>query len=64
MKTPIHLVDSLITYMIGVVSGMQDMAQVAWLLLVGWLVAFGWVEDVCVCVPQTVCVYFNLHQRR
>jgi len=57
MKTPIHLVDSLITYMIGVVSGMQDMAQVAWLLLVGWLVAFGWVEDVCVCVCHRRCAF-------
>lgn len=28
MKTPIHLVDSMITYAIGVVSGLQDMAQV------------------------------------
>ncbi len=28
LKAPIHLIDSMITYAIGVVSGMQDMAQV------------------------------------
>ena len=28
IKGPIHLIDSLITYLIGVISGMQDMAQV------------------------------------
>ena len=28
LRAPIHLVDSMITYAIGVVSGMQDMAQV------------------------------------
>lgn len=28
LKTPIHLLDSMITYAIGVISGMQDMAQV------------------------------------
>jgi hypothetical protein len=28
LKMPIHLIDSMITYAIGVVSGMQDMAQV------------------------------------
>jgi hypothetical protein len=28
LKAPIHLIDSMITYVIGVVSGMQDMAQV------------------------------------
>jgi hypothetical protein len=28
LKAPIHLMDSMITYAIGVVSGMQDMAQV------------------------------------
>lgn len=28
LKAPIHLIDSLITYAIGVVAGMQDMAQV------------------------------------
>ena len=30
LKAPIHLIDSMITYGIGVVSGMQDMAQVHW----------------------------------
>jgi hypothetical protein len=29
LKAPIHLIDSLITYGIGVISGMQDMAQVS-----------------------------------
>lgn len=28
LSVPIHSVDALITYMIGVVSGMEDMAQV------------------------------------
>ncbi len=28
LKMPIHLINSMITYAIGVVSGMQDMAQV------------------------------------
>lgn len=28
LKAPIHLIDSMITYAIGVISGMQDMAQV------------------------------------
>lgn len=28
LKAPIHLIDSMITYAIGVVAGMQDMAQV------------------------------------
>ena len=28
LKAPVHLIDILITYAIGVVSGMQDMAQV------------------------------------
>ncbi len=28
LKAPVHLIDSMITYAIGVVSGMQDMAQV------------------------------------
>ena len=28
MNAPVHLIDSMITYAIGVVSGMQDMAQV------------------------------------
>ena len=32
LKAPIHLIDSMITYAIGVVSGMQDMAQVGMFL--------------------------------
>lgn len=36
-KTPVHLLDALITYAIGVVSGMQDMAQVRFCSFVGML---------------------------
>jgi hypothetical protein len=33
LKAPIHLIDSMITYAIGVISGMQDMAQVRFFVL-------------------------------
>jgi hypothetical protein len=39
LKAPIHLIDSMITYAIGVVSGMQDMAQVS---VFFWVEGDGW----------------------
>jgi len=39
LSAPIHLIDSMITYAIGVVSGMQDMAQVSTRL---WFSFFTW----------------------
>ena len=33
LNAPIHLIDSVITYAIGVISGMQDMAQVEFILV-------------------------------
>ena len=40
LKAPIHLIDSMITYAIGVVSGMQDMAQVGMFLFTFFIHAY------------------------
>jgi hypothetical protein len=48
IKMPVHMIDSVLTYAIGVVSGMQDLVQVR---LVGRACSCA-----CACVFVCVCV--------
>ncbi len=60
LKAPIHLIDSMITYSIGVISGMQDMAQVR-VCFVSAVMFYYCSLCVRVCVCVCVCLGCSRH---
>jgi len=61
LKAPIHLIDSMITYVIGVVSGMQDMAQVRDVFFIGQVQIH---SDGTMILCSLYAVKFNFHVSR